>query len=71
MAKSSRESREELVVRVQATLSLATKAQAQSLVNIFVSCLEDTLVDHLAEGGFCLKLNGFGKFMVHASVTSH
>ncbi|HUD56562.1 MAG TPA: hypothetical protein VMR02_15140 [Terracidiphilus sp.] len=29
---------EELVLRVQAELTLATKAQAQNLVNIFVSC---------------------------------
>ena len=35
---------EYLIVRVQAALGLATKAQAQSLVNIFVSSLEDTLV---------------------------
>jgi hypothetical protein len=29
--------------------------------------LEDTLVEHLAEDGFCLKLNGFGKFIVRHS----
>ncbi len=65
MAKSSREGREEFVWRIQAALSLATKKEAEGLLNVFVSCLEDTLFDHLAEGGFCLKLNGFGKFMVH------
>jgi nucleoid DNA-binding protein len=27
--------------------------------------LEDTLVQHLAEDGFCFKLGGFGKFIVH------
>jgi nucleoid DNA-binding protein len=64
MAKSSREGREELTLRVQAALTLATKAQAQSLVSVFVSYLEDTLVQHLAEDGFRLKLNGFGKFSV-------
>jgi nucleoid DNA-binding protein len=32
---------------------------------VFVSCLEDTLVEHLAEDGYYLKLNGFGKFIVH------
>jgi nucleoid DNA-binding protein len=51
---------EELAVRVQATLSLATKKEAELLVNIFVSCLEDTLVQHLDEDGFYFKLNGFG-----------
>jgi nucleoid DNA-binding protein len=65
MAKSSREGREELVMRVQAALNLATKKEADCLVNVFVSCLEDTLIEHLAEDGFCLKLNGLGKFAVH------
>jgi hypothetical protein len=39
----------EVVERVQAALSLATKKEAELLVNIFVSCLEGTLVQHLAE----------------------
>jgi nucleoid DNA-binding protein len=65
MAKSSRESREELVMRVQVVLSLATKKEAEFLVNVFISCLEDTLIEHLADGGYYLKLNGFGKFIVH------
>jgi nucleoid DNA-binding protein len=55
---------EELALRVQAALSLAMKKEAAFLVNVFVSCLEDTLVDHLANDGYCLKLNGFGKFIV-------
>ena len=67
MAKSSMEGREELALRVQAALSLATKKEAACLLSVFVSCLEDTLVEHLAEGGFCLKLNGFGKFIVRHS----
>jgi nucleoid DNA-binding protein len=29
--------------------------------------LEDTLVQHLEEDGFCLKLNGFGKLAVRHS----
>jgi nucleoid DNA-binding protein len=62
--ESSKKGREELDLRVQAALNLATKKEAASLANVFVSCLEDTLVDHLAEDGFCLKLNGFGKFTV-------
>jgi nucleoid DNA-binding protein len=64
LATKARAGMEELALRVQVALSLATKAQSQSLVNVFVSCLEDTLVDHLAEDGFFLKLNGFGKFTV-------
>jgi nucleoid DNA-binding protein len=43
---------------------LATKKEAECLVNVFVSCLEDTLIEHLAEDGYYLKLNGFGKFIV-------
>ena len=56
---------EELTLRVQAALNLVTKKEADCLVNVFVSCLEDTLVEHLAEDGYYLKMNGFGKFIVH------
>ena len=56
---------EELALRVQAALRLVTKKEADCLVNVFVSCLEDTVVEHLAEDGYYLKLNGFGKFIVH------
>jgi nucleoid DNA-binding protein len=65
MAKSSREGREELILRVQATLKLAAKKEAERFVSTFVSCLEDTLIDHLAEDGYSIKLGGFGKFAVH------
>jgi nucleoid DNA-binding protein len=65
MAKSSKAGREELVMRVQAALNLATKKEATDLANVLVSCLEDTLVEHLAEDGYYLKLNGLGKFIVH------
>jgi nucleoid DNA-binding protein len=65
MVKSAREGREELVMRVQAALKLATKKEAESLVSVFVSCLEDTLIEHLAEDSYSIKLGGFGKFIVH------
>jgi hypothetical protein len=52
MAKSSREGRDELALRLQAALNLATKKEAAYLVNVVVFCLEDTLVQHLAEDGF-------------------
>jgi nucleoid DNA-binding protein len=67
MTTKARAGMEELALRVQAALSLATKKEAACLVNVFVSCLEDTLVRHLAEDGFCFKLNGFGKFIVRHS----
>jgi nucleoid DNA-binding protein len=55
----------ELILRVQAALTLATKARAQSLVNIVASCLDDTHVEHLAEDGYTIKLGGFGRFAFH------
>ena len=64
MTTKARAGMEELTLRVQAALRLATKKEAESLVNIFVSCLEETLVEHLDEDGFYFKLNGFGKFTV-------
>ncbi len=67
MTTKARAGMEELAMRVQASLALATKKEADCLVNAVVSCLEDTLVEHLAEDGYYLKLNGFGKFIVHHS----
>ena len=58
MTTKARAGMDELILRVQASLGLATKTEAGCLVNVFVSCLEDTLVDHLAVDGYCLKLNG-------------
>jgi nucleoid DNA-binding protein len=55
----------QMYVQLQAALNLVTRKEADCLVNVFVSCLEDTLVEHLAEDGYYLKLNGFGKFIVH------
>ncbi|MGO9335923.1 MAG: HU family DNA-binding protein [Terracidiphilus sp.] len=65
MTTKARAGIEELALRVQAALHLVTKKEADCLVNVFISCLEDTLVEHLAEGGYYIKLNGFGKFIVH------
>ena len=67
MTTKARAGMEELILRVQASLSLATKKEAGCLVNVFVSCLEDTLVDHLADDGYCLKLNAVGKLVVRHS----
>jgi nucleoid DNA-binding protein len=67
MTTKARAGMDELILRVQASLSLATKKEAGCLVNVFVSCLEDTLVDHLADDGYCLKLNAVGKFVVRHS----
>lgn len=56
---------DEVVKRVQAALGLSTKKEAEALFRVFESSLEDTLIEHLAEDGYYLKLNGFGKFIVH------
>jgi nucleoid DNA-binding protein len=65
MTTKARIGMEELAQRVQATLNLATKKEAADLANVLVSCLETTLVDHLAEDGYSIKLGGFGRFVVH------
>jgi nucleoid DNA-binding protein len=65
MTTKARAGMEELALRVQAALHSVTRKEADCLVNVFISCLEDTLVEHLAEDGYYIKLNGFGKFIVH------
>lgn len=62
--RASIRGRDELTTRVQATLSLATKKEAQHVVNAVIRSLETTLLNHLGTDGFTLKLNGFGKFYV-------
>jgi len=65
MAAKARAGMEELAMRVQAALNLGTRKEADCLVDVFVSCLEDTLVEHLDEDGYYLKLNRVGKLIVH------
>lgn len=65
MATKSRAAMEELVQRVQSALYLSTKKEAECLLDMFISCVEDTLIEHLGEDGFYIKLNGLGKFSVH------
>jgi nucleoid DNA-binding protein len=45
-------------------LSLATKKEAEYVVNAVIWGLETTLLNNLDTDGFTLKLNGFGKFSV-------
>jgi len=65
MVQGSRAGREELVSRVQSALGLSTRKEADTLVSVVISCLEEALLDHLGEDGFSMKLNSFGKFSVH------
>jgi nucleoid DNA-binding protein len=65
MTQGSRAGREELVSRVQSALSLSTRKEADILVGVVISCLEEELLDHLGDDKFSMKLNSFGKFSVH------
>ena len=50
--------------RVQQALGLATKKEAEMVVDAVITALESTLLNNLHTDGFTLKLNGFGKFYV-------
>ena len=56
--------RDELAVTVQRALALATKKEAEHVIDAVIESLESTLLNHLGTDGFTLKLNGFGKFNV-------
>lgn len=62
--RASLGSRDELALRVQRALSLPTKKEAQHVVSAVIWSLETTLLNHLNEDGFTLKLDSFGKFHV-------
>jgi nucleoid DNA-binding protein len=51
-------------MRVQQALALATKKEAQMVVDAVVTGLESTLLNNLEIDGFTLKLGSFGKFSV-------
>jgi nucleoid DNA-binding protein len=55
----------ELVIgKVQASLGLASKKDAENLVNRVVEAIEQTLVENLGINQFSLKLNSLGRFTV-------
>jgi nucleoid DNA-binding protein len=54
----------ELSARVQQSLNLETKKEAEIAVGAVVDALEHTLLNNLGIDGFSLKLGGFGKFKV-------
>ncbi len=64
MRDSLRRGRDELVVRVQSKLFLATKKESEYLINAVVSCLEESLLDNLDRDRYTIKLGSFGKFTV-------
>jgi len=55
---------EELAARVQQTLALPTKKEAEHVVNTVIASLETTLLNNLGTDGFTMKLGSFGKFSV-------
>jgi len=66
--RASLEGRQELTVRVQQALALATKKEAGIVVDAVVTALEATLLNSLGSDGFTLKLGSFGKFSVRHKV---
>jgi nucleoid DNA-binding protein len=62
--RASLRARGELVVRVQEALALATKKEAEHVINGVIGGLEATLLNNLGTDGFTLKLGSFGKFSV-------
>jgi nucleoid DNA-binding protein len=57
-----------LAARVQQGLALATKKEAEQVVNVVICSLEATLLNNLGTDGFTLKLGSFGKFSVRHKV---
>jgi len=62
--RASLRGRDELTVRVQQALALATKKEAEHVVDVVIESLEATLLNNLGTSGFTLKLGSFGKFSV-------
>jgi nucleoid DNA-binding protein len=62
--RASVSGQQELAMRVQQALGLATKKEAEMVVDAVVTALEATLLNNLGSDGFTLKLGGFGKFSV-------
>lgn len=65
MATQRKSGKEKVVERLQVALRLSTRKEAEALVRVFESCLEDTLIEHLNEDGYSIKLGSFGRFIVH------
>jgi nucleoid DNA-binding protein len=53
-----------VVHKVQWTLGLQTKKEAEVVLNRVVTAIEQTLLEHLDTDGFALKLGSLGRFTV-------
>jgi nucleoid DNA-binding protein len=62
--RASVRGREELVARVQQSLFLDTKKEAEHVIDAVIGSLEATLLNNLDINEFALKLGSFGKFSV-------
>jgi nucleoid DNA-binding protein len=62
--RASLKGREELTARVQQALAMATKKEAEVVVDAVVTALESTLLNNLSSDRFTLKLGSFGKFSI-------
>lgn len=51
--------------RVQSTLNLSTRKEAEFVIQAVISALEQTLIEGIDSDGFSLKLGSFGKFKIH------
>jgi nucleoid DNA-binding protein len=60
----SKAGRDELIGIVQRSLGLGTKKEAEQIIDVVVSALEETLLNNLAVDKFSLKLKSFGKFTI-------
>lgn len=56
--------RPELIAKVKAALGVGTK-EAERGAGAVVGALEETLIEHIGENGFSIKLGKFGKFSIH------
>jgi nucleoid DNA-binding protein len=62
--RASVSGQQELAMRVQQALGLATKKEAAMVVEGVITALEATFLNNLESDGFTLKLSRFGKFSV-------
>ncbi len=53
-----------MALTVERALALATKKEAEMVVDTVITALEATLLNNLGADGFTLKLGSFGKFFV-------
>ena len=61
----------ELIAKVKAALMLDTKKEAEIVAGAVFGALEETLITHLGQDGFSIKLASFGKFLIRHRLGSY